>query len=162
MTSAPLSAVFESPESVLVALAMLPPAAQYAFAVVLGLCVGSFLNVVVHRVPVMMNRAWQAEIAEATGNEAAVPDDGYPPRYDLWRPRSACPHCGHVLRAWENIPVVSYVALRGRCRQCGHTIGASYPLVEIAAALLAAARSRCSARPLPRSLRSVCARRCSQ
>lgn len=138
MTSAPLITVFDSPDSTLLALTMLPPAVQYAFAVVLGLCVGSFVNVVVHRVPVMMQRAWQAEIAEATGGASTAPDDGYPPRYDLWRPRSACPHCGHVLHAWENIPVVSYLLLRGRCRQCGHAIGVSYPLVELAGALLAA------------------------
>lgn len=128
----------DSPAGTLLALALLPPAVQYAFAVVIGLCVGSFINVVAHRVPVMMQRAWRAEIAEATGNADAAPDDGYPPRYDLWRPRSACPHCGHVLRAWENVPLVSYVMLRGRCRQCGHAIGIRYPLVELAGALLAA------------------------
>ncbi|EKS9797128.1 MULTISPECIES: prepilin peptidase [Burkholderia] len=138
MTPAPLYSVTDSPESTLLALAMLPPALQYAFAVVVGLCVGSFLNVVVHRLPVMMQRAWQAEIDEATGNASAAPDDGYPPRYDLWRPRSACPHCGHVLRACENIPLVSFLMLRGRCRRCGHGIGIVYPLVELACALLAA------------------------
>ncbi|KWI49822.1 peptidase A24 [Burkholderia pseudomultivorans] len=133
----PLYAAPDSPANALLALAMLPPVAQYAFAVVLGLCVGSFVNVVVHRLPVMMQRAWQAEIAEATGS-ADTPDDGYPPRYDLCRPRSACPHCGHVLRAWENIPLVSYLLLRGRCRQCGHAIGLRYPLVELAGGMLAA------------------------
>ncbi|AIO32623.1 prepilin peptidase [Burkholderia pseudomultivorans] len=133
----PLYAAPDSPANALLALAMLPPVAQYAFAVVLGLCVGSFVNVVVHRLPVMMQRAWQAEIAEATGS-ADTPDDGYPPRYDLCRPRSACPHCGHVLRAWENIPLVSYLLLRGRCRQCGHAIGLRYPLVELAGGVLAA------------------------
>ncbi|HEF4771398.1 prepilin peptidase [Burkholderia multivorans] len=138
MTPAPLYAASSAPESTLLALAMLPPAAQYAFAVVLGLCVGSFVNVVVHRLPVMMQRAWQREIADATGNAAAAPDDGYPLRYDLCRPRSACPHCGHVLRAWENIPLVSYLLLRGRCRQCSRPIGARYPLVELAGGLLAA------------------------
>ncbi|KVE95244.1 prepilin peptidase [Burkholderia vietnamiensis] len=138
MTRAPMIPVPDSPAGTLLALALLPPAVQYAFAVVIGLCVGSFINVVAHRIPVMMQRAWRAEIAEATGNADAAPDDGYPPRYDLWRPRSACPHCGHVLRAWENVPLVSYVMLRGRCRQCGHAIGIRYPLVELAGALLAA------------------------
>ncbi|RQS70772.1 prepilin peptidase [Burkholderia sp. Bp8963] len=118
-------------------LAMLPPAAQYAFAAVFGLCIGSFVNVVVHRLPVMMERAWRTEVAEATG-ASAEPDDGYPLRYDLWHPRSACPHCGHVLRSWENIPLVSYLLQRGRCRQCGHAIGIRYPLIELAGALLAA------------------------
>nr|WP_246327184.1 A24 family peptidase [Burkholderia guangdongensis] len=117
---------------------MLPPAAQYVFAIAIGLCIGSFLNVVIHRLPVMMQRAWEAEIAEAAGTDA-TPGDGYPPRYDLWRPRSACPHCGHVLRAWENIPLVSYALLRGRCGQCGHPIGLRYPFVELASGLLAAA-----------------------
>ncbi|HDR8990169.1 prepilin peptidase [Burkholderia vietnamiensis] len=138
MTRAPMFPVPDSPAGTLLALALLPPAVQYAFAVVIGLCVGSFINVVAHRVPVMMQRAWRAEIAEATGNADAAPDDGYPQRYDLWRPRSACPHCGHVLRAWENVPLLSYVMLRGRCRQCGHAIGIRYPLVELAGALLAA------------------------
>ncbi|HEJ2441494.1 TPA: prepilin peptidase [Burkholderia multivorans] len=138
MTPAPLYAASSAPESTLLGLAMLPPAVQYAFAVVLGLCVGSFVNVVVHRLPVMMQRAWQREIADATGNAAAAPDDDYPLRYDLCRPRSACPHCGHVLRAWENIPLVSYLLLRGRCRQCSRPIGARYPLVELAGGLLAA------------------------
>lgn len=78
----------DSPAGTLLALALLPPAVQYAFAVVIGLCVGSFINVVAHRVPVMMQRAWRAEIAEATGNADAAPDDGYPQRYDLWRPRN--------------------------------------------------------------------------
>ncbi|KVR03902.1 peptidase A24 [Burkholderia ubonensis] len=137
MTPDPLYAAPDSPVTTLSAFAMLPPAAQYAFAVVLGLCVGSFLNVVIHRLPVMMRRAWEAEIAEATGTNAES-DDGYPPRYDLWHPRSACPHCGHVLRAWENIPLVSYLLQRGRCRRCGHAIGARYPLIECAGALLAA------------------------
>jgi leader peptidase (prepilin peptidase)/N-methyltransferase len=130
----------DSPTTVLPMLAMLPPAVQYAFAIALGLCIGSFLNVVIHRLPVMMQRAWQAEIAEATGDGAcAAPDDGYPPRYDLWRPGSACPHCGHVLRAWENVPLVSYALQRGRCRACGQAIGVIYPLVELASGLLAAA-----------------------
>ncbi|OJA57161.1 prepilin peptidase [Burkholderia ubonensis] len=137
MTPEPLYAAPDSPVTTLSAFAMLPPAAQYAFAVVLGLCVGSFLNVVIHRLPVMMRRAWEAEIAEATGTNAES-DDGYPQRYDLWHPRSACPHCGHVLRAWENIPLVSYLLQRGRCRRCGHAIGARYPLIEFAGALLAA------------------------
>ena len=130
--------VYSAPSvNALPVLAMLPPAAQYLFAIMAGLCIGSFINVLVHRLPVMMKRAWEAEIAEATGNQAQ-PDDGYPARYDLWHPRSTCPHCGQVLRAWENIPLVSYVLLRGCCRHCGHAIGARYPLIELAGALLAA------------------------
>ncbi|KAF1056362.1 MAG: Type 4 prepilin-like proteins leader peptide-processing enzyme [Burkholderia gladioli] len=120
------------------AFAALPTAAHYAFAVVIGLVVGSFLNVVAHRLPVMMQRAWQAELAEATGADPA-PDDGLPPRYDLWAPRSACPHCGHVLRARENLPVLSYLVLRGRCARCRTPIGLRYPLVELGSGLLAVA-----------------------
>ncbi len=137
MTPVSLPIYSDPSVSALPVLAMLPPAAQYVFAILAGLCIGSFINVVVHRLPVMMKRAWEAEIAEATGTRPE-PDDGYPARYDLWHPRSACPHCGHVLRAWENIPLVSYVLLRGRCRHCGHAIGARYPLIELAGALLAA------------------------
>ena len=75
--------------------------------------IGSFLNVVVHRLPIMLERAWRAEVSEAT--EPPQPIRPLPARYNLCLPRSACPHCGHVLRAWENIPVLSYVLLRGRC-----------------------------------------------
>lgn len=114
------------------------PAARYAFAAVIGLVIGSFLNVVAHRLPIMMQRAWQAELAEATGDDPA-PDDGLPARCDLWAPRSACPHCGHVLRAWENVPVLSYLALRGRCAQCRAPISLRYPLVELVSGLLAIA-----------------------
>ncbi|MCM2491975.1 prepilin peptidase [Burkholderia glumae] len=120
------------------AFAALPPAVRYVFAAAIGLVVGSFLNVVGHRLPVMMQRAWQAELAEATGGDP-TPDDGLPARYDLSVPRSACPHCGHVLRAWENVPVLSYLALRGRCSRCRAPIGIRYPLVELVSGALAVA-----------------------
>ncbi|HXZ08090.1 MAG TPA: prepilin peptidase, partial [Paraburkholderia sp.] len=96
-----------------VAFGTLPAGVQMAFALVLGLVVGSFLNVVVHRLPIMLERAWRAEVSETTGQQ--LEDDGMPHRYNLWLPRSACPHCGHTLKAWENIPVLSYLVLRGRC-----------------------------------------------
>ena len=73
-----------------------------------GLVIGSFLNVVVHRLPIMLERAWRAEISDTT--DEPLEDDGLPARYNLWVPRSACPHCGHVLSAWENLPVLSYRA----------------------------------------------------
>ncbi|MEX3630478.1 MAG: A24 family peptidase [Burkholderia sp.] len=120
------------------AFAALPAAVRYAFATVIGLVIGSFLNVLAHRLPIMMQRAWQAELAEATGGDPA-PDDDLPLRYDLWAPRSACPHCGHVLRAWENVPVLSYLTLRGRCAQCHAPISPRYPLVELVSGLLAIA-----------------------
>jgi leader peptidase (prepilin peptidase) / N-methyltransferase len=92
--------------------------------------------VVVHRVPIMLERAWREEVSEAT--EQALEDDGLPARYNLWVPRSACPHCGHVLSAWENLPVLSYLLLRGRCSACKTRVSLRYPLLEIASAAFAA------------------------
>ncbi|TDV09813.1 prepilin peptidase [Paraburkholderia caballeronis] len=117
-------------------LAVLPHGMLVAFAIVVGLVVGSFLNVVVHRLPIMLDRAWRAEAADATGQLFA--DDGLPARYNLWLPRSACPHCGHVLRAWENLPVISWLVLRGRCSQCRARVSVRYPLIELAGAACAA------------------------
>lgn len=93
---------------------------------VLGLLVGSFLNVVIHRLPRMMERQWAAECAELQGQAAAEA-----PTYNLIVPRSACPHCGHQIRWFENIPVLSYLVLRGRCSQCRASIGWRYPGVEL-------------------------------
>lgn len=107
------------------------PAAFIAAAVVLGLLVGSFLNVVIHRVPRMMEREWQLQCAELR-NEA-LPDA---PVENLWRPRSRCPGCGHQITAIENIPVLSYVLLRGRCSGCKSPISIRYPLVELLTATL--------------------------
>jgi len=118
-----------------IAFSMLAPLAQIAFVIVFGLVIGSFLNVVVHRLPIMLERAWRTEVNEATGH--AFEDDGLPERYNLWLPRSACPHCGHVLRAWENIPVFSYLVLRGRCSRCNARVSFRYPLLELASAAFA-------------------------
>lgn len=100
----------------------------------LGLCVGSFLNVVIHRLPKILERRWQDEVAEMRGEEANTA-----PRLGLATPRSRCPHCGHQITALENIPVVSYLVLRGRCGHCKAPISARYPLVELATATLSAA-----------------------
>ena len=100
---------------------------------ILGLTVGSFLNVVIHRLPKMMTRAWQQQCAELNGKEA---EDA--PTYNLLVPRSACPHCGHSISAAENIPVLSYLFLRGQCKGCGAAISARYPVVEAACGLLSA------------------------
>jgi leader peptidase (prepilin peptidase)/N-methyltransferase len=102
------------------------PLAFAALAAVLGLAVGSFLNVVIHRLPKMLERQWQRECAELRGEDAPE----LPP-YNLMVPASACPQCSHRIRAWENVPVVSYLALRGRCAACGARISARYPLVEL-------------------------------
>jgi leader peptidase (prepilin peptidase) / N-methyltransferase len=92
----------------------------------LGLCIGSFLNVVAFRLPVMMQRAWDADLAEAQGR---VPDEL--PRFNLLLPSSHCPACKKPLKAWHNIPVLSYLLLRGRCGHCASPISMRYPLVEI-------------------------------
>jgi leader peptidase (prepilin peptidase)/N-methyltransferase len=102
-------------------------------ALVLGLCIGSFLNVVIHRLPKMMEREWTEQCAELRGE--AAPAQG---RYNLFVPRSACPSCGHRISALENIPVLSWLFLRGRCTGCSTRISARYPLVEVAAAAAAA------------------------
>ena len=81
---------------------------------VLGLCVGSFLNVVIHRLPLMLDRQWRRDSAELLGQD--LPDEGQP--LNLATPRSRCPHCGHLIRWYENLPVVSWLALRGRCSNC--------------------------------------------
>ncbi|RZT95002.1 prepilin peptidase [Rivibacter subsaxonicus] len=100
----------------------------------LGLCIGSFLNVVVHRLPLMMERAWKLESAEMLG--VAAPDVA---PLTLSKPASRCPHCGHRIRWYENIPLLSWIALRGRCSACKAPISARYPLVELATGLLFAA-----------------------
>ncbi|MBB3261370.1 leader peptidase (prepilin peptidase)/N-methyltransferase [Paraburkholderia bannensis] len=136
----PLAPV-DAPSSFSLALAALPPGVLMGFAIVIGLVIGSFLNVVVHRLPIMLERAWRADAAELFSDTPCSGDllnDGLPARYNLWLPRSACPHCGHVLRAWENIPLVSWLLLRGRCSQCGTRVSLRYPAVEIASALCAA------------------------
>ncbi|MGE4241973.1 MAG: A24 family peptidase [Ramlibacter sp.] len=93
--------------------------------------VGSFLNVVIHRLPKMLERQWAAECADLQGVAAKEEE-----RFDLVRPRSRCPHCGHAIRWYENIPVVSYVALRGKCSSCAAPIGLRYPVVELATGAL--------------------------
>ena len=98
---------------------------------VLGLLNGSFLNVVIHRLPLMMERGWRTESAELLG----VKIDEVP-AVTLSSPRSRCPSCGHPIRWYENIPVVSYLVLRGRCSACGTPISARYPAIEVLTAAL--------------------------
>ena len=119
---------------------LLQPAVLPWAALLLGLCVGSFLNVVIHRLPRMMEREWQAECAELAreaSGAAAVPMPPAEP-YNLFVPRSRCPGCGRGIRALENVPVVSYLALRGKCAGCGMRIGLKYPIVELLAGVGAA------------------------
>ena len=112
---------------------LLDPATAMVVAAVLGLIVGSFLNVVIHRLPRMLERGWHAQCAELRGE--ALPDA---PAYNLVVPRSACPSCGHRIDALENVPVLSWLALRGRCSACGTAISIRYPIVELIAGTLAA------------------------
>lgn len=111
----------------------------------LGLCVGSFLNVVIHRLPRMMEQQWAQEVAhwQAEQDRLAEPLPAGPPAvpYNLLRPRSHCPDCGHTLSWWELIPVLGYLLLRGRCRACSRPIGWRYPVLEV---LTAAAFAGCA------------------
>nr|WP_281647580.1 A24 family peptidase [Parendozoicomonas sp. Alg238-R29] len=103
---------------------------------VLGLLVGSFLNVVIYRLPVMMEKQWKNECQVVLNTNAEpVPDTS--PRFNLLVPPSACPKCEHKIRPWENIPVISYLFLRGRCSGCQTPISIRYPIIELAAGLLA-------------------------
>lgn len=108
------------------------PAVYLGVVFVVGLVVGSFLNVVIHRLPQMMERDWQAQCAEMRDEPYEPPKD----KLNLVVPRSRCPSCGHGIRAWENIPVVSYLLLRGRCSSCGTQISLRYPMVELATGIL--------------------------
>src|SRR5579862_3515898 len=103
-------------------------------AAVVGLCVGSFLNVVIHRLPKMLEQGWADQCAELRGEQPAERA-----RYNLLTPRSACPSCKHPIGALENIPVLSYLRQKGRCAHCDTKISARYPVVELAATLLAVA-----------------------
>ena len=107
------------------------PTALIVATALLGLVVGSFLNVVIHRLPLMMEREWRAQLPEASG---ATPPASAEPPLGLVSPRSRCPHCGHGIRWHENIPVLSWLYLRGRCSACHASIGLRYPLVELATA----------------------------
>ena len=102
-------------------------------AALLGLSVGSFLNVVIHRMPLMLERQWKRECRELLELEA---EQETPERFNLLVPRSRCPHCGHRIGALENIPLLSWLWLRGRCRACREPIGLQYPMVELFTALL--------------------------
>jgi leader peptidase (prepilin peptidase)/N-methyltransferase len=102
-------------------------------ALLFGLLIGSFLNVVIHRMPIMMQREFDDACAENCGKEPVHKD-----KYTLSVPRSACPHCGHHITALENIPVISYLALRGKCSGCKAKISKRYPAIELASGLMAA------------------------
>ena len=114
---------------------------------VLGLFVGSFLNVVVYRLPLMMNATWQRECREFLKLDPEEPGqagengdkDQIPEPFNLMVPRSACPSCNTMITAWQNIPVFSWLILRGKCGNCKHPISAEYPIVELLTAILSLA-----------------------
>jgi len=108
----------------------------------LGLVVGSFLNVVIHRLPQMLDREWDAQAADLLEQKgsadaaAKLRGAGAAARYNLVTPPSTCPHCGHRIRAWENIPILSYLLLRARCAACKAPISVRYPIVEAVSGIL--------------------------
>ena len=101
-------------------------------AALLGLLVGSFLNVLIYRLPIMMQREWRAQALEYL----ECPPEQISERFNLLLPSSRCPHCDHQIRSWENIPLVSWLALCGKCSSCRAPISSRYPLVELACGLL--------------------------
>ena len=102
------------------------PTAFVLTALALGLIVGSFLNVVIHRLPIVLERRWRAQCQELAGDTAPTPE-----RYNLLVPRSQCPQCGHPISAIENIPLLSFAWQKGKCRGCGKPISRRYPVVEL-------------------------------
>ena len=110
----------------------LPPEALIGLVGFLGLLVGSFLNVVIYRLPKMMEQQWAMECAEVSGLAAASSSE----KLSLVSPRSRCSDCGHIIAWYENIPVLSYLFLRGKCSVCGTPFGIRYPLVELSTGLL--------------------------
>ena len=113
----------------------------------LGLCVGSFLNVVIHRTPLMMVSAWRKECSQFMYEQADMPREHTMPLVNivatdtpitLSKPASRCPHCAHKIKWYENIPLISWIVLRGRCSDCKAAIGLRYPIVELVTALLSA------------------------
>lgn len=109
------------------------PPVLLSFTALLGLVIGSFLNVVIFRLPKMMERDWRDQCVEIVDGE---PHSKARPSYNLVVPRSRCPSCGHQISALENVPVLSYLVLKGRCAECGWRIPLRYPLVELLTAVL--------------------------
>jgi leader peptidase (prepilin peptidase) / N-methyltransferase len=114
------------------------PTLFVALVFLFSLLVGSFLNVVIHRLPIMMEREWRAQAHEFLNPADANAPTTAAEKYNLIAPRSACPHCKAQITAAQNIPVVSYLLLRGKCAKCGAKISPRYPVVELATAVLSA------------------------
>jgi leader peptidase (prepilin peptidase) / N-methyltransferase len=122
-----------------IALLAASPGLFIGTCLVLGLVVGSFLNVVIYRLPIMLDRQWREQGAELSSESAAATLPAGPtPRFNLVVPRSACPACRAPITALQNIPLVSWLVLRGRCASCGKAISVRYPLVEALTGILSA------------------------
>ncbi len=129
------------------------PAVLPWVALAFGLCIGSFLNVVIHRLPRMMEREWLSDISSTVSESLHFKNDNEAKRlagelgehvsksfkepFGLAFPRSRCPKCGHQITAFENVPLVSYLVLRGKCSKCNAKIGFRYPVVELLAGIAA-------------------------
>jgi len=109
------------------------------FTSLLGLLIGSFLNVVIYRLPVMMERSWTSQCRELLSETPDNTETSEDPVFNLMTPRSRCPHCEHLVSALENIPVISYLILKGKCKNCQANISARYPIIEIVTAVLSVA-----------------------
>ncbi len=110
------------------------PNAVIIASAIIGLVVGSFLNVVIHRLPIMMKRSWKKDCAELLEVSTDTPKE----KFDLILPPSRCPNCSHAITVLENIPIISYIFLRGRCSSCNKKISIRYPIIEFCSMLLAA------------------------
>lgn len=113
------------------------PIIYIVFVSIFGLMVGSFLNVVIHRLPKMMEQEWLRNCQELQNPETATASQETGPKYNLVVPRSACPNCSHKITALENIPIISYLFLRGKCSGCKTPISSRYPLIEAITGILA-------------------------
>lgn len=114
------------------------PAFFYILVFIVSLMVGSFLNVVIYRLPIMMERSWQQEYQQyfsQSQEEVISPSGDTQTTFNLVKPDSTCPSCGHKIRVWENIPVLSYLFLKGKCAKCKVQISIRYPLVELFTAI---------------------------
>ncbi|GEA05441.1 type 4 prepilin-like proteins leader peptide-processing enzyme [Alteromonas sp. KUL42] len=114
------------------------PAFFYTLVFIVSLMVGSFLNVVIYRLPIMMERSWQEEYQQyfsQSQEQMVSPSSDTQTTFNLMKPNSTCPSCGHRIRAWENIPILSYLFLNGKCAKCKVGISIRYPLVELFTAL---------------------------
>ncbi|MFV2059791.1 MAG: A24 family peptidase [Gammaproteobacteria bacterium] len=115
----------------------------YAVIIILGLIIGSFINVVIYRLPIILKKQWQSDceefLDELNNPQQADPDSNTNSieKYNLNTPRSSCPKCGHLITAIENIPVISYLFLHGKCRECKTKISIRYPLIELLCSIIA-------------------------